>query len=52
MRIDRSVFIVAGGSSGLGAAVGIAPFAYAALTGYLWLLFCWDYLSGWLEANG
>jgi hypothetical protein len=37
--------------TGLAAAVGIAPFAYAALTGYLWLLFCWDYLSGWLQAT-
>jgi Family of unknown function (DUF5941) len=38
--------------AGLAAAVGIAPFAYAVLAGYLWLLFCWDYLSGWLEATG
>ncbi len=38
--------------AGLAAAVGVAPFAYAVLTGYLWLLFCWDYLSGWLEATG
>ncbi|MGH3254773.1 MAG: hypothetical protein ACRDOU_05080 [Streptosporangiaceae bacterium] len=38
--------------TGLAAAVGVAPFAYAALTGYLWLLFCWDYLSGWLQATG
>jgi Family of unknown function (DUF5941) len=38
--------------AGLAAAVGLAPFAYAALTGYLWLLFCWDYLGGWLEAPG
>ena len=37
--------------AGLAAAVGIAPFAYAVLAGYLWLLFCWDYLSGWLEAT-
>ena len=36
--------------AGLAAAVGVAPFAYAVLTGYLWLLFCWDYLTGWLEA--
>ena len=36
--------------AGLAAAVGLAPFAYAVLTGYLWLLFCWDYLSGWLGA--
>jgi hypothetical protein len=38
--------------AGLAAALGVAPFAYAALTGYLWLLFCWDYLSGWLQAPG
>jgi Family of unknown function (DUF5941) len=38
--------------AGLAAAVGLAPFAYALLAGYLWLLFCWDYLSGWLEAVG
>ena len=37
--------------AGLAAAVGVAPFAYAVLTGYLWLLFCWDYLSGWLQAT-
>jgi hypothetical protein len=37
--------------AGLAAAVGITPFAYAVLTGYLWLLFCWDYLTGWLEAT-
>ena len=37
--------------AGLAAAVGAAPFAYAVLTGYLWLLFCWDYLTGWLEAT-
>ncbi|HTX25842.1 MAG TPA: DUF5941 domain-containing protein [Streptosporangiaceae bacterium] len=38
--------------AGLLAAVGLAPFAYAVLAGYLWLLFCWDYLSGWLSAAG
>jgi hypothetical protein len=38
--------------AGLAAAVGLAPFAFAVLTGYLWLLFCWDYLSGWLNAAG
>jgi Family of unknown function (DUF5941) len=27
---------------------GIAPVVYAVLSGYLWLLFCWDFLSGWL----
>ncbi len=38
--------------AGLAAAVGLAPFAYALLTGYLWVLFCWDYLGGWLQAAG
>ena len=33
---------------GLAAAVGFAPLVYAVLSGYLWLLFCWDFLSGWL----
>jgi Family of unknown function (DUF5941) len=27
---------------------GFAPFAYGVLSGYLWLLFIWDFLSGWL----
>jgi hypothetical protein len=30
------------------ALAGIVPFAYAALSGYLWLLFIWDFLTGWL----
>ena len=34
--------------AGLAAVVGITPVAYAIISGYLWLLFCWDYLSGWL----
>jgi hypothetical protein len=38
--------------AGLAAAAGVAPFAYAVLAGYLWLLFCWDYLGGWLQATG
>jgi hypothetical protein len=38
--------------AGLAAAVGVAPFGYALLAVYLWLLFCWDYLSGWLQAVG
>ena len=38
--------------AGLAAAVGVAPFVYVVLTGYLWLLFCWDYLTGWLQAAG
>ena len=33
------------GAAGL---AGVVPFAYAALSGYLWLLFIWDFLSGWL----
>jgi Family of unknown function (DUF5941) len=35
--------------AGLAAAVGQVPLAYAVVTGYLWLLFCWDFLSGWLR---
>jgi len=31
------------------AGAGITPLAYAALTGYLWVLFIWDFLSGWLR---
>ncbi len=38
--------------AGLAAAAGLAPLAYALLAGYLWLLFCWDYLGGWLQAAG
>ena len=34
--------------AGLAAVLGIAPLVYAVLAGYLWLLFCWDFLSGWL----
>jgi Family of unknown function (DUF5941) len=34
--------------AGLAAVIGITPLVYAVLTGYLWLLFCWDFLSGWL----
>jgi hypothetical protein len=37
--------------AGLAAVIGIVPFAYAALSGYLWLLFFWDFLSGWLSAR-
>jgi hypothetical protein len=33
---------------GMAAVFGIAPIAYAVVSGYLWLLFCWDFLSGWL----
>jgi choline kinase len=35
--------------AGVAALAGITPFAYAALSGYLWLLFGWDFLSGWLS---
>jgi hypothetical protein len=34
--------------AGAAAMAGIVPFAYAALSGYLWLLFVWDFLTGWL----
>jgi hypothetical protein len=34
--------------AGVAAVAGIVPFAYAVLSGYLWLLFIWDFLSGWL----
>ena len=34
--------------AGAAALAGVVPFAYAALAGYLWLLFIWDFLSGWL----
>ena len=34
--------------AGVAAVAGIVPFAYAALSGYLWLLFIWDFLNGWL----
>jgi Family of unknown function (DUF5941) len=33
--------------AGLAAAVGIITPVYAVLTGWLWLLFCWDFLGGW-----
>ena len=35
---------------GLAAVIGIAPAAYAVLAGYLWLLFGWEFLSGWLRS--
>jgi hypothetical protein len=38
--------------AGVAAVAGIAPLAYAVLAGYLWLLFCWDFLSGWLTTVG
>ncbi|HEY1626442.1 MAG TPA: DUF5941 domain-containing protein [Streptosporangiaceae bacterium] len=33
---------------GLGAMTGQAPLVYVAFSGYLWLLFGWDFLGGWL----
>jgi Family of unknown function (DUF5941) len=35
--------------SGLAAVLGVVPLAYAVISSYLWLLFCWDFLSGWLK---
>ena len=37
--------------AGFAALAGLAPLAYALLSGYLWLLFSWDFLSGWLRAT-
>ena len=37
--------------AGVAALSGIVPFAYAALSGYLWVLFSWDFLSGWLRST-
>ncbi|MGD0244203.1 MAG: hypothetical protein ABSB59_28310 [Streptosporangiaceae bacterium] len=34
--------------AGAAALAGVVPLAYAVLAGYLWLLFSWDFLSGWL----
>jgi hypothetical protein len=33
---------------GVAAVAGVTPLAYALVSGYLWLLFIWDFLSGWL----
>jgi hypothetical protein len=33
---------------GLGAMTGQAPLLYIAFSGYLWMLFGWDFLGGWL----
>jgi len=35
----------------LAAIAGLPTLAYAAISGYLWLLFGWDFLSGWLKAT-
>jgi hypothetical protein len=37
--------------AGVAAWAGLTPLAYALLSGYLWLLFIWDFLSGWLRAS-
>ncbi len=37
--------------AGVAALAGITPFAYAVLSGYLWVLFIWDFLSGWLRST-
>ncbi len=34
--------------AGVAALAGLVPFAYVLLSGYLWVLFIWDFLSGWL----
>ncbi len=34
-------------AAALAAELGIGTFAYAAIAGYLWLLFCWDFLTCW-----
>ena len=35
--------------AGLAAGAGFAPLAYAVISGYLGILFIWDFLSGWLR---
>ena len=37
--------------AGLAALAGVTPFAYALLSGYLWVLLIWDFLTGWLRAT-
>ena len=37
--------------AGVAALAGLVPFAYAVLSGYLWMLFSWDFLSGWLRST-
>ena len=37
--------------AGFAALAGLVPLAYALLSGYLWMLFIWDFLSGWLRAT-
>ena len=36
---------------GLAALIGQAPLAYVVFSGYLWVLFAWDFLGGWLLEN-
>ena len=37
--------------AGLAAVLGFVPFAFAALTAWLWLLAGWDFLGAWLKAG-
>jgi hypothetical protein len=37
--------------AGVAVLAGLTPFAYALLSGYLWMLFSWDFLSGWLRST-
>ena len=37
---------------GVGAALGIVPFACVVLAGYLWALVIRDFLTGWLGVRG
>ena len=37
--------------AGFAALAGLVPLAYALLSGYLWMLLGWDFLSGWLLAR-
>jgi hypothetical protein len=37
--------------AGFAAVAGIVPFAYVVVSGYLWVLFIWDFLSGWLRST-
>jgi hypothetical protein len=34
--------------AGVAATAGLVPFAYAALAGYLWVLFIWEFFTVWL----
>jgi Family of unknown function (DUF5941) len=33
--------------AGLAVVANVVPLAYTVISGYLWLLFCWDFLTGW-----